>query len=52
MGVRAERKMFDEGYALGVAHCLKILAKWLFMSNKDAKAARDEMRALIAPGQE
>jgi hypothetical protein len=47
MGVRAERKMFDEGYALGVAHCLKILAKWFFMSNKDAKAARDEMMKLL-----
>lgn len=51
MGVRAERKMFDEGYALGVAHCLKILAKWFFMTTKGAKSARDEMQALIPPGQ-
>lgn len=34
-------------YNRGVQDCLKLLAKWFFMSNKDAKQCRDEMIRLL-----
>jgi hypothetical protein len=35
-----------EGYNQAVADCLKLMAKWFFMSNKNAKACVEEMRKL------
>lgn len=46
---RAEIEAQGEGYKQGVQDCLKLLAKWVFMSNKDARACRDEMFPLLAP---
>lgn len=45
--VAAER----EGYERGVRDCLKLLSKWFFMTTIDARKCRDEMRALIPPGE-
>ena len=40
---------YRAGYVDGVTACLKLMAKWFFMSNKDAKECVNEMQALIAP---
>ena len=42
-------EMYQAGYAAARSACLRTLAKWFFMSNKDAKACRDEMQKLEPP---
>jgi len=39
---------FIAGYLQAKQDCLRVLAKWFFMSKKDAKACRDEMLKLYA----
>lgn len=44
--LRGEQAGRDDGWNDAVATCLRLMAKWFFMSNKDAKACVTEMRAL------
>lgn len=49
MSEREEGVAYAEGYREAVKDCLALMAKWFFMSNKDAKACVEEMRVLSKP---
>lgn len=40
------QEAYEAGYYEAKNSCLRLLAKWFFMKNKDARSCRDEMLAL------
>lgn len=45
-----EEEAFKAGYEVAKNDCLRLVAKWFYMSSTAAKACRDEMRKLKALG--